>query len=88
MESVYPELALCGSTNECARTDPVFFCISEVNNGTVSLSITLYEIGHIAQDTKERAKSTQPRPLFAQVTHDSPKTPSLYIKKLNALADN
>ena len=38
MESIYPELALCGSKNECARTDTVFFPISEVSDGTVSLS--------------------------------------------------
>ena len=24
MESIYPELALCGRKNECARTDTVF----------------------------------------------------------------
>ena len=28
---------LCGSNNLCARTDTVFFLISEVNKGTVSL---------------------------------------------------
>ena len=38
MESMYTELALFGSKNECARTDNVFFPISEVFNGTVSLS--------------------------------------------------
>ena len=37
MESIYPELALCGSKNECARTDTVFCSISEVSKGTVSL---------------------------------------------------
>ena len=37
MESIYPDLALCGSKNLCARTDTVFFPISEVNNGPVSL---------------------------------------------------
>ena len=37
MESVYPELALGGRKNECARTDTVFFPISEVSKGTVSL---------------------------------------------------
>ena len=30
MESMYSELALCGNTNECARTD------TEVCKGTVS----------------------------------------------------
>ena len=30
MKSVYPELALCGSKNECVRTDTVFSSISEV----------------------------------------------------------
>ena len=38
MESIYPELALSGSKNYCARTDTVFFLISEVSEGTVSLS--------------------------------------------------
>ena len=34
MESKYPDLALC---DEHARTDTVFFPISEVSEGTVSL---------------------------------------------------
>ena len=46
MESIYPELALCGSKNECARTDTVFFPISEVSDGTVSLK-TFQERGAI-----------------------------------------
>ena len=37
MEILYPELALCGRENECAKTDTVFFPISEVNEETVSL---------------------------------------------------
>ena len=37
MESIYTELALYGSKHECARTDNVFFPISEVCDGTVSL---------------------------------------------------
>ena len=37
MESIYTELALFGSTNDCARTDSVYLPISEVCNGTVSL---------------------------------------------------
>ena len=37
MENIYSVLALCGSTNLCARTDTVFFPISEVSQGTVSL---------------------------------------------------
>ena len=37
MKSIYPELALCGSKNECPRTETVFFPISEVSEGTVSL---------------------------------------------------
>ena len=39
MQSIYTELALYGSTNECARTDTVFLPISEVCDGTVSLRI-------------------------------------------------
>ena len=38
MESIYTELALYGSKNECARTDNVFSLISEVCDGTVSLN--------------------------------------------------
>ena len=37
MESIYSELALFGSKNECAKTDYVFSFISEVCAGTVSL---------------------------------------------------
>ena len=39
MESIYTELSLYGSKNECTRTDNVFFPISEVCNGTASLKI-------------------------------------------------
>ena len=38
MESIYTRLALYGSKNLCARTDTVFLPISEVCDGTVSLS--------------------------------------------------
>ena len=38
MESIYTELALYGSNNECARTHNVFFPIPEVCNGTVALA--------------------------------------------------
>ena len=38
MESIYPVLALCGRKNYCARTDTVFFPISEVSKGMVSLA--------------------------------------------------
>ena len=37
MESIYIELALYGSKNECARTDTVFLPISEVCDDMVSL---------------------------------------------------
>ena len=37
MESIYPKLALCGRKNLCARTDTVFYPISEVSEGTVFL---------------------------------------------------
>ena len=37
MESLYPELVLCGSKIECARTDTVFLHLSEVSKGTVLL---------------------------------------------------
>ena len=38
MESIYTKLALYGSKNDCARTDNVFFPISEVCDGTASLA--------------------------------------------------
>ena len=41
MESLYPKLNLCGIRKECTRTDTVFFPISEVSKGTVSLFILL-----------------------------------------------
>ena len=37
MESIYTDLALYGSKNYCARTDTVFYPISKVCSGTVSL---------------------------------------------------
>ena len=37
MESAYTELALYGTQNECAKTDNIFFPISEFCDGTVSL---------------------------------------------------
>ena len=40
MESIYTELALYGSKLECARTDHVFSPISEVCDGTVSLTFS------------------------------------------------
>ena len=46
MESIYPELALCGSKNESARTDIALHHLSEVSKGTVSLTqgkITQYD---------------------------------------------
>ena len=44
MESIYTELALYGSRNECTKTDNVFSPISEVCDGTVSLVVvnTMY----------------------------------------------
>ena len=42
MESLYSELALYGRKNLCARTDKVFFSISEVSKGTVSLMPTQF----------------------------------------------
>ena len=35
------QTALSGRENECARTDTVFFLISEVSEGTVSLTVLL-----------------------------------------------
>jgi hypothetical protein len=41
--SIFTELALYGSKNECARTENVFFPISEYCSGRVSLK--LLEVG-------------------------------------------
>ena len=38
MDSIYTELALYGSKNECTRTDTVFLPVSEVCDGKVSLT--------------------------------------------------
>ena len=38
MENIYSELTICGSKKLCARTTSVFFHISEVSEGTVSLT--------------------------------------------------
>ena len=40
MESIYTELAICGSKNLFPRTDTALFAISEVSDGTVSLTDT------------------------------------------------
>ena len=42
MESINTELALCGRKIECATTDTVFFSISMVSKGTVSLGTNLF----------------------------------------------
>ena len=42
MESIYTGLALYGSINECARTETVFLPVSEVCNGTVSLTSDIF----------------------------------------------
>ena len=44
MESIYTELALYGSNNECARSDTVFLPISQVCNGMVSLALLVTTI--------------------------------------------
>ena len=41
MESIYTELALYGGKNECVRTDNVYFPISDVCDGMVSLTLRL-----------------------------------------------
>ena len=51
MESIYTELALYGSKNECARTENVFFPISEVCDGTISL-----ESGGVVSEFLYRAR--------------------------------
>ena len=44
MESIYPELTLCGRKNLCARTDTVFFPIYEVSEGPVSLMPLIFSL--------------------------------------------
>ena len=53
MESVYPELARCGSKNLRSRTDSIFYCLSEVSNDTVFLMV-LPEIFY--SEIKEKSK--------------------------------
>ena len=48
MKNIYPELALYGSTNESARTDTVFFPISQV----CTRGVTLNRLGQRVNDTK------------------------------------
>ena len=43
MESIYTELALYSSNKQYARTDTVFLPISEVCNGTVSVTMARYK---------------------------------------------
>ena len=42
MKSIYAELALCGRKNECARTDNVFFPISEASDRAVFFLTLLF----------------------------------------------
>ena len=58
MESKYTELALYGSKNECARIDYVYFSISEVCDGTVSLIKTI-KITIVKISTKKLLKTTK-----------------------------
>ena len=46
MESIYAKLALCGSKNERARTNTVFFPISQVYTRWVTLCIAIL-LAHI-----------------------------------------
>ena len=50
MESVYPELAHCVSKHKCARTNTVFFPISEISEGTVSLIKFLFILADVCQN--------------------------------------
>ena len=57
MESIYTELALYGSKNECARNDTVFLPVSEVCDGTVSLKeltvVTVLTLGRFVTEINE-----------------------------------
>ena len=46
MESIYPKLALCGSTNKCARTDTISFLLYEVSKARLSLvkGLFIYDV--------------------------------------------
>ena len=59
MESIYTELALYGSKNECARTDNVFFLISEVGEGTVSLSCKILKSFHNTNSVKKEEEKVE-----------------------------
>ena len=46
MESIYTELPLYGSKNECARTDTVFYPMTEVCDGKVSRNYFINSSSH------------------------------------------
>ena len=64
MECIYTELALYGSINECARNDNVFFLISEVCDGTVSLVIKVDKQFCLLVEFHQRGSATNKATLF------------------------
>ena len=64
MESIYTELALYESKNECARTDNVFPLISQVCDGTVSLWGQLKVYNHLLSASNTTSPQNLP---FSQV---------------------
>ena len=64
MESLYPKLALCGSKNLGARTDPVFFPTTEVSKGPVSLSqFVMFQIAQMKTNVFDTADMHKASPL-------------------------
>ena len=47
IKSIYPELALDGSKNECTRTDTVFFSLSQVCTRWVTLNLFNFSFLHL-----------------------------------------
>ena len=73
MESKYTDLALYGSKNLCATTDNVFFPISEVCDGTVSLGINLDQVAPLVADGTPPLGQNPPTcnpPLYIEVTFE------------------
>jgi hypothetical protein len=76
MDSIYPELALYGSKNECARTATVFFPVSQV----CARGVTLTEITKIPKLLKYLKLQKLPNlPKLQKLTKISkiPKLPKL-----------
>ena len=81
MESKYPEKVFCGRKNVCARTDTVFFPISEVSKGTVSLKLS--KVYYYIQVNLKTIKVKDYRTLEAKLSLNKPQLPHLKNRSMN-----